>query len=126
MTIVNSESFKAWHFQLTTVYLSTMSRISCSSFSSGFSIAHYEFELPEGRTVARLKWFGVCADSSGSVTLASIAIHPTLVKNLPCNTTFLGTLSNNEREITGRVYLVDRETYAVLGFSYSREENEGW
>ena len=75
--------------------------------------------------MAQLKWFGVCADNSTSVTLASITIHPTLVKNIPCNTTFLGHLSDNERGIAGRVYLMDRETYVVLGFSYTHHRNEG-
>jgi hypothetical protein len=96
-----------------------------SSFSSGSSFDHAELVLPEGQTVSELQWFGVCDDSSASVKLASIAIHPSSVRNLPCNTTLLGALSTNEYGITGRAYLVDRLTYAILGFSFSHQENEG-
>ena len=96
-----------------------------SSFSSGSSLNHTEFVLPVGKTVTELQWFGVCDDSAASIKLASIAIHPSIVRNLPCNTTLLGSLSVNEYDITGRVYLVDRLTYAVLGFSYTHQENEG-
>ena len=102
-----------------------MTRHICSAFMSGSSLAHTELVLPEGKDATQLKWFGVCDDSSASITLASVAIHPTAVRNLPCNTTLLGSLSGNERGITGRVYLVDRVTYAVLGFSYTHQENEG-
>ena len=96
-----------------------------SSFSSGSSFNHTEFILPAGKTVAELQWFGVCDDSAASIKLAGIAIHPSIVRNLPCNTTLLGSLSANEYGIAGRAYLVDRLTYAILGFSYSRQENEG-
>lgn len=96
-----------------------------SSFSSGSSFNHTEFILPAGKTVAELQWFGVCDDSAASIKLASIAIHPSTVRNLPCNTTLLGSFPADEYGITGRAYLMDRLTYAILGFSYSYQENEG-
>lgn len=96
-----------------------------SSFSSGSSFDHAEFVLPAGKTVSELQWFGICDDSAASVKLASISIHPSSVRNLPCNTTLLGTLSASEYGIAGRAYLVDRLTYAILGFSYTHQENEG-
>ena len=96
-----------------------------SSFSSGSSFNHSEFVLPAGKNISELQWFGVCDDSAASVKLASIAIHPSSVRNLPCNTTLLGTLSASEYGIAGRAYLVDRLTYAILGFSYTHQENEG-
>ena len=96
-----------------------------SSFVSGSSFAHLQVLLPVGRNITELNWFGVCDDDAASIVLASIAIHPTTVSNLPCNTTLLGSLSDNEHGISGRVYLVDRLTYAVLGLSYTLQENEG-
>lgn len=96
-----------------------------SSFSSGSSFNHSEFVLPAGKNISELQWFGICDDSAASVKLASIAIHPSSVRNLPCNTTLLGTLSASEYGIAGRAYLVDRLTYAILGFSYTHQENEG-
>ena len=99
--------------------------LAYSFFLSGSSFAHTELVLPVGKTAAELQWFGVCDDSAGLITLASIAIHPTIIRNLPCNTTLLGSLSANEHGITGRVYLVDRLTYAIIGFSYTDKEIEG-
>ena len=96
-----------------------------SSFSSGASFNHTELVLPAGQTVTELQWFGVCNDSAASIKLSSIAIHPSIVINLPCNTTLLGSLSANTYSITGRVYLVDRQTYAILGFSAPQQVNEG-
>ena len=97
----------------------------CSSFASGLSAAHIEVLLPVDMNITDLNWFGVCDDSAATIVLANIAIHPTTVRNLPCNTTLLGSLSSNEHGISGRVYLVDRLTYAVLGFSYTHQESEG-
>ena len=67
----------------------------------------------------------MCDDSGALVILASIAVHPRTVRNLPCNATLLGGLSANGHDITGQVYLVDRLTYAVLGFSYADPGSEG-
>lgn len=77
------------------------------------------------KIVTELQWFGICDDSAASIKLASITVHPNIVRNLPCDTTLLGDLSDNEHGIVGRVYLVDRLTFAVLGFSYTDQENEG-
>lgn len=96
-----------------------------SSFLSGSAFAHTELTLPVTRIVTELQWFGVCDDSAASIRLASIAVHPTAVANVPCNTTFLGSLSANEHGISGQVYLVDRLTYAILEFSYTDQGNDG-
>ena len=96
-----------------------------SSFLSGSAFDHTELVLPVTRIVTELQWFGVCDDSAASIRLASIAVHPTAVANVPCNTTLLGSLSVNEHGISGQVYLVDRLTYAVLGFSYTNQGNDG-
>lgn len=97
----------------------------CSFFLSGSSFVHTELVLPVGKTVQELQWFGVCNDMAASIKLTSIVIHPTLLKNLPCNTTFLGSITTSNHGITGQVYLIDRLTYVILGFSYTHEENEG-
>ena len=89
-----------------------------SSFSSGFSSADIELSLPAGVTVASLAWVGVCDDSSPSPVLASVVVLPQLVSNVPCNTTLIGELPGDSNNISGRVYLLDRITFAVLGFSY--------
>jgi len=91
---------------------------SSSSFSSGFSSADIELSLPAGVTVASLAWVGVCGDSSPSPVLASVVVLPQLVSNVPCNTTLIGELPGDSNNISGRVYLLDRITFAVLGFSY--------
>ena len=49
--------------------------------------------------------------------LASAIISPQLVTNVPCNTTLIGELPAGTSNIIGRVYLLDRETFAVIGFS---------
>ena len=67
-----------------------------------------------------------------SDVLASVSVVPETVTDVPCNTTFLGEFPGNSSDvgsngqIEGRVYLLDRVTFAVLGFSYSgMEPGEG-
>ena len=91
---------------------------SSSSFSSGFSSADIELSLPAGVTVASLAWVGVCGVSNPSPVLASVVVLPQLVSNVPCSTTLIGELPSHSNNITGRVYIIDRITFAVLGFSY--------
>ena len=50
--------------------------------------------------------------------LDSVVVLPQLVSNVPCNTTLIGELPGDSNNISGRVYLLDRITFAVLGFSY--------
>ena len=97
---------------------STHTHSPSPSFSSGFSSADIELSLPAGVTVASLAWVGVCGDSSPSSVLASVVVLPQLVSNVPCNTTLIGELPGDSNNISGRVYLLDRITFAVLGFSY--------
>ena len=52
------------------------------------------------------------------VILASVVIPPQVVPIVPCETTFLGELPTASNGITGRVYLLNRLTFAILGFSY--------
>ena len=52
------------------------------------------------------------------VILASVVIPPQVVPIVPCETTFLGELPTGSNGIAGRVYLLNRLTFAILGFSY--------
>jgi len=96
---------------------STHTHSSSSSFSSGFSSADIELSLPAGVTVASLAW--VCDDSSPLPVLASMVVLPQLVSNVPCNTILIRELPGDSNvQHLERVYLLDRITFAVLGFSY--------
>ena len=52
------------------------------------------------------------------VILASVVIPPQVVPIVPCETTFLGELPTASNGVTGRVYLLNRLTFVILGFSY--------
>ena len=41
-----------------------------------------------------------------------------MVSNVPCETTFIGELPAGSNGLAGRVYLLNRITFAVVGFSY--------
>ena len=88
-----------------------------SGFNANYFESDIELSLPSSISVANLSWVGVCANGSSSTVLASVIISPQLVTNVPCNTTLLGELPAGTNSITGRVYLLNRETFAVIGFS---------
>ena len=88
---------------------------------TGFSSADLELSLPEDQSVAQVAWFGLCRDSDVTSVLASVVVLPQLVSRVPCNTTFVGELPTSPYGTAGRVYLLDRVTFAVLGFSYDGE-----
>ena len=85
-------------------------------FGSSYSQSDVELSLPSTVTVANLTWVGVCANNSASTVLASVVIAPQLVANVPCETTLLGVFPMGTSGVAGRVYLLDRETFAVIGF----------
>ena len=72
--------------------------------------------------MAQLAWFGVCSDSDTTNVLASAVILSGVISNVPCNATFIGELPSGSNSIAGRVYLLDRITLAVIGFSYDGGE----
>ena len=72
--------------------------------------------------MAQLAWFGVCNDSDTTNVLASAVILPGVISIVPCNATFIGELPSGSNGIAGRVYLLDRITFVVIGFSYDGGE----
>ena len=50
--------------------------------------------------------------------LANVVVLPRLVSNVPCNTTLIWELPCVSNSISGRVYLLKRVTFTVLGLSY--------
>jgi len=50
--------------------------------------------------------------------LASVVVLHQLVSNVPCNTTLIWELPSVSNSISGQVYLLERVTFTVLGFSY--------
>lgn len=71
--------------------------------------------------MAEVAWFGLCMASDTTSVLASVVILPETVSNVPCNTTFIGELPSGMYGTGGRVYLLDRVTFAIIGFSYNGE-----
>ena len=68
-----------------------------------------------------MAWLGVCNASDVTNILASIVVPPQVVESVPCNTTLIGELPAGSNGLAGRVYLIDRLTFAVVGFSYDGE-----
>ncbi len=99
--------------------------LPCSDISpfpvpgTGFTSPDLELSLPGERTVAEVAWFGLCRASDATSVLASVVILPQVVSNVPCNTTLIGELATGTYGTAGRVYFLDRLTFAVLGFSYN-------
>ena len=52
----------------------------------------------------------------------SDAVLSQVVSNVPCETTFIGELPAGSNSLAGRVYLLNRVTFAVVGFNYDGEE----
>ena len=67
--------------------------------------------------MASVAWIGVCTADSAEI-LASVIIPPEAVPSVPCSTTLVGELSGGPRGVGGRLYLLNRVTFVMLGFSY--------
>jgi hypothetical protein len=67
--------------------------------------------------MASVGWIGVCRVNATRI-LASVIVQPETVANVPCETTFIGELPAGSNGLAGRVYLLNRITFAVVGFSY--------
>ena len=83
--------------------------------------------MPTGRTIASLTWFGVCEDVSGSNRLASVTAHPELTDSVPLSAAYLGEfpLGSGGTAAAGRLYLINRITISIIGFSFTQPDNEG-
>ena len=59
----------------------------------------------------------MCTADSAEI-LASVVIPPEAVPSVPCSTTLVGELPGGPKGVGGRLYLLNRVTFVVLGFSY--------
>ena len=74
--------------------------------------------------MASVGWIGVCNVEMTRI-LANVIVQPETITKVPCETTFIGELPPGSNGLAGRVYLLNRVTFAVLGFSYDGQA-EGW
>ena len=95
-----------------------------SGFNSPYSVSDLELHLPSDRDVTKLAWIGVCSNTNE--VIARITVLPGCMLRLPCKASYLGELPNAGGEgISGRVYLVNRVTFAILCFNYENNNQNG-
>jgi hypothetical protein len=75
--------------------------------------------------MASVGWIGVCRVNATRI-LASVIVQPETVANVPCETTFIGELPAGSNGLAGRVYLLNRITFAVVGFSYDGQAEDAF